>query len=288
MRLVAGLFIIALALFAQTWATKTDLPDVVWGAATPVQKQRGLKVLRTVDCTCGCSMKLAQCRVEDPACAQSKTLANLIAKSAAGDRSEAEMTRFIANTDLAKHATMRSKVLWDPVEIPVKGVPSKGPENARVTIVEYSDFQCPYCTTAVGNLNALMKMYPNDVRLVFKQFPLDNHSNARLAAAASLAAHEQGKFWPMHDKFYQNTRSLSRGNIMLWAKEQGLDMTKFTTALDSPQIKQLVSKELAEGEKFGVEGTPTIFINGKKYNATIDPQTLKPIIDEELKGRRLF
>ena len=288
MRFVAGLILIALSLSAQTWNTKTDLPDVTWGAATPVQKQRGLKVLRALDCTCGCNLKLAQCRVEDPSCSQSKMLANLVAKTAAGDRSESEMTRLVANTDLAKRATMRNRVLWDAVEIPTKGVPSKGPENARVTIVEYSDFQCPYCTTAVGNLNALMKMYPNDVRLVFKQFPLDNHSNARLAAAASLAAHEQGKFWPLHDKFYQNTRGLSRGNIMLWAKEQGLDMTKFTADLDSARIKELVSKELAEGEKFGVEGTPTIYINGKKYNAGIDPQNLKPIIDEELKSRRLF
>jgi len=128
-----------------------------------------------------------------------------------------------------------------------------------------------------------LKAYPNDVRLIFKQYPLDSHPQAPISAAASLAAHAQGKFWPMHDILFANRPLLSRAAIMGWAKEIGLDMKRFTADLDSPAIKKTVLKDQADGDKAGVEGTPTIFINGQRYNGVLAPENMKPIIDGELK-----
>ena len=102
----------------------------------------------------------------------------------------------------------------------------RGPADARITIVEFSDFQCPYCAAAATKINDLMKQYPNDVKLVFKQFPLDIHGQARLAAQASLAAHAQGKFWELHDRMFANFRRLNRESILLWAKEAGVDAAR--------------------------------------------------------------
>jgi protein-disulfide isomerase len=130
----------------------------------------------------------------------------------------------------------------------------------------------------------LLAKHPADVRLVFKQFPLDTHSSAQLAAEAALAAHAQGKFWPMHDKLYANFQSLSAANIALWAKEMGLDMQRFDAEMKAGKYKAAVQKEQAEGEQAGVQGTPTLFVNGKHYNGPIEVELLESVIQSELKA----
>ena len=280
-------FLVALllsgAVIAQPWKTATELPNVDWGKATPIQKQRGLTVLRSMGCTCGCAMKLAQCRVEDPPCAQSKTLAAMVTTAAAEGKTQAELEKLVSSSDLAKRAANRDRLLWDPVEITITNAPSKGAANPKVTLVEFSDFQCPYCTIAVGHLETILKAYPKDVRLVFKQFPLDNHKQARLAAWASLAAHRQDKFWPMHDRLYANSRAITRDNVGEWAKQLGLDMNRFNVDIDSPGIKLQVDADFAEGEKIGVDATPTVFVNGKKYTGSLEPAEFKKIVEAEIK-----
>ena len=166
----------------------------------------------------------------------------------------------------------------------VKDSPSHGPESAKLTIVEFSDFQCPYCATAAPKALAVAAQYPKDVKLVFKQFPLDFHGNAYGAAEASLAANAQGKFWPLHDKMFANFRQLSRENILRWAKESGLDMKVFKADLDSGKYRQAIDREVKEGAGAGVMGTPTFFINGKRYNGPFELEALKPILDAELKS----
>jgi protein-disulfide isomerase len=128
-----------------------------------------------------------------------------------------------------------------------------------------------------------MKQFPKDVRVIFKQFPLDSHSQAALAAEASLAAHAQGKFWELHDKMYANFTTINRARILVWAKETGLDMDRFTSELDSHKYAARVQAEEHQGEDAGVEGTPTFYINGKKLNASFDVQTVAPLIVDELK-----
>ena len=119
------------------------------------------------------------------------------------------------------------KLLEDPVTIPTAGSPVRGPEDAALTLVEFSDFQCPYCLLAVAKLNAVLDAYPGKIKLIFKQFPLDMHSQAALAAAAAIAAHRQGKFWPMHDALFAHRRELSRPMILALARTVGLDMQRF-------------------------------------------------------------
>ena len=159
-----------------------------------------------------------------------------------------------------------------------------GPANARITLVEFSDFQCPYCSKAVTQINATLKAYPNDVRLIFKQYPLDSHPAAAISAAASLAAHAQGKFWPMHDVMFANRpEALPAGDSRVG---QGY-RTGYEALHRGPgfatSIRKAVLRDQADGDKAGVEGTPTVFLNGQKYNGDLAPDAIKPVIDGELK-----
>ncbi|MBI2680680.1 MAG: thioredoxin domain-containing protein [Candidatus Solibacter usitatus] len=132
-------------------------------------------------------------------------------------------------------------------------------------------------------MNAVLQKFPKDVKLVFKQYPLSNHSQAALAAEASLAAHAQGKFWEMHDIMYAHFRDLSREHIFGWAKQIGLNMDRFKADLDSRKFKAQVEKETAEGDAAGVEGTPTFYVNGQKYNGSLDPEAFAAVLTGELK-----
>lgn len=135
----------------------------------------------------------------------------------------------------------------------------------------------------MGQINAVLQKFPKDVRLVFKQYPLSNHSQAALSAEASLAAHAQGKFWEMHDVLYAHFRDLSRERIFGYAKQIGLNMDRFKADMDSRKFKAQVEKELAEGDKAGVEGTPTVFVNGQKYNGSLDPEAFASVLTGELR-----
>jgi len=252
---------------------------------TPGQQKVVLTILRDSTCPCGCPMQLAQCRVEDPGCGQSTTLATLVVEAAAANKTTAEIRKILADSPLVKAASQRDRVLLDPVSINILGAPVKGPANAKITIVEFSDFQCPFCVKAIQELDALLKAFPNDVRLVYKQFPLDTHSQAALASRASLAAHAQGKFWPLHDKMYANSRAINRQSVLEWAKEFGLDMPKFTKVFDAPETQAAVDRDLADGSRAGVNATPAIYINGKKYQGAIALAQLTPIVANELKGK---
>jgi protein-disulfide isomerase len=175
------------------------------------------------------------------------------------------------------------KLLEDPIEIPTAGAPETGPDDAPITLVEFSDFQCPYCTLATPQLQLVLQAYPKQVRLFFKQFPLDMHSQAALAAAAAVAGQKQGKFWQMHDALFASHNDLSRPTIMALASALGLDMTRFEADIDSPDVRKAVARDLEDGSNVGVMSTPTLFIDGQHYNGAIKLEVLKPILDAELK-----
>jgi protein-disulfide isomerase len=267
---------------AQEWQTVTNLAGVDFGGLTPARKVHALHALRSQDCTCGCGMKVAECRVKDPRCAFSRGLASVTVGAIKAGKTE---TAAIAESKASKFGSPPvPKLLDDPVPIPTLGSPVMGPANARITLVEFSDFQCPYCSKAIAQIYATLKAYPNDVRLIFKQYPLvELHPAAAIAAAAALAAHRQGKFWEMHDVMFANRARLSRQSILAWANEIGLDMQRFTADLDSDAIKTAVLRDQADGDKAGVEGTPTVFLNGQRYNGDLAPDAFKPVIDGELK-----
>jgi protein-disulfide isomerase len=264
---------------ANSWQTSDKLGAMDLSSLSPAQKQAVLKLAREQDCSCLCGMKVAECVNRDPNCTYSKALVAIAIKGVQEGKSLVEISKLMD----ASHKAHRPKLLEDPVTIPVNGSPTRGPADARITLVEFSDFECPYCSVAVGEVNTIMAAYPKDIRLIYKQFPLSMHPHASLAAAASLAANQQGKFWQMHDLLFKNSRKLSRENILALAKEIGLDMDKFTADLDSPKYKAVIDKDLADGETAGVYGTPSFFVNGKHYNGPLSLDSIKPILDAELK-----
>ncbi len=258
------------------WNKTGSLPGVELDKLTPDQKATVLKLLREQDCTCGCNMKIAQCRMLDPNCSYSKGLAAAMVDAIKQGKSEADALT------AAKGSKWTTHLLENPVAIPTGGSPSMGPQNAPITLVEFSDFQCPYCAAAVPEIDAILQAYPKRVKLIFKQYPLDFHSQAQLAAAAALAAHKQGKFWAMHDAMFANRDNLSRENILALAKKNGLDLNRFQTDIDSIEIREAVQRDIQDGDRAGVEGTPTIFVNGRRYNGAIALVSLKPVLDAEL------
>jgi protein-disulfide isomerase len=153
-------------------------------------------------------------------------------------------------------------------QIEVGDSPIKGDPNAPVTLVEYSDFECPYCARALPGIKALTDKYPQKVRLVFKHFPLGFHETARPLAIASMAAQEQGRFWEFHDVVFSNTGKLQATDAAIegYAKAAGLDVARFKRDMKekAEAYERRVQQEIAQGSSVDVRGTPTLYINGKK------------------------
>jgi protein-disulfide isomerase len=166
--------------------------------------------------------------------------------------------------------------------IAAKGAPSFGPDDAKVTIVEFSDFQCPYCTRAAAVTEQIKKQYGDKVRFVFRQFPLPMHPQAHLAAQASLVAHQQGKFWEYHDLLFANQNALSREALEGYAKQVGMNVPELQRALDAQTQKAAVDADMSLGEGVSVSGTPTLFINGKRVGNPTDFAPVAKMIDEAL------
>jgi protein-disulfide isomerase len=166
---------------------------------------------------------------------------------------------------------------------PRADAPSQGPRDAKVTVEVWSDFECPFCARGADRVDELRAKYGDQVRIVFRHQPLPAHANARLAAAASMAAHEQGKFWEMHRVLFDNQRSLDRESLEKYAQELGLDLPRFRKALDTGAWNNYVDAEAVEAQKRGVAGTPTFFINGKPLVGARPLADFAEVIDAELK-----
>ncbi len=173
-------------------------------------------------------------------------------------------------------------------EVQAGNAPAKGPKNAPVTIVEWSDFQCPYCGRAQPALKQILEQYAGKVRLVWKNQPLSFHPNAMPAAEAAMAAYEQGgsdKFWKMHDKFFENQTGLSPSYYEQVAKEIGLDVPRWKAAVESRSGLAAIQADMSAGSAVGANGTPTFFINGKRLVGAMPFESFKAIIDAELSNK---
>jgi protein-disulfide isomerase len=180
-------------------------------------------------------------------------------------------------------APMRPMVGNEVYKVEVGKAPITGARQPKVTIVEYSDFECPFCSRMTDTVHRLLKEFPNDLAVAFKHFPLPMHPNALPAAIAAEAAKEQGKFWEMHDKLFANQRALDRPNLEKYAQELGLDMTRFKAALDGQKNKDVIEAQQKEGQTFGVRGTPSSFVNGRFMRGAQPFESFKTIIQEEIK-----
>jgi protein-disulfide isomerase len=161
--------------------------------------------------------------------------------------------------------------------------PRFGPADAKVVIVEFSDFQCPFCSRAATAVHDLKAKYGDKVHFVFRQFPLSFHQNAHISAEASLAANAQGKFWEFHDKLFANQQKLDRESLEGYAKELGMNVADFKKALDDKTYAAAVDAEQKLGEEVAVDGTPTMFLNGKRVSNPTDMAELSKAIDSALK-----
>lgn len=177
-----------------------------------------------------------------------------------------------------------SKPTLPTFDITAGDAPFKGGADAKVTIVEFSDFQCPYCSKGADVLAALDKKYGNKIKIAFKHYPLPFHSQARIAAEASMCAHEQSPklFWKMHDAMFANQSLLDKDNLIATAKKIGAKEADFKTCLESGKYKTKVDADVAEGAKHGIKSTPTFFVNGKLISGAQPLEVFSEVIDAEL------
>ena len=161
--------------------------------------------------------------------------------------------------------------------------PQKGGKEPKITLIVFSEFQCPYCGRAKGTLDELLKIYKDDIRIAFRHFPLPFHNEAKGAALAAIAAEEQGKFWEMHDRLFANQQNLQTESLATYAKELGLDMARYGASIANPKNKARVEAEVKLGNIFGVQGTPSFFLNGRSFAGAYPLESFKMVIDEEIK-----
>ncbi len=188
--------------------------------------------------------------------------------------------------------TLKSKtmvrVMLDPPRqtVPTEGSPAKGPATAPIEIVEFSDFQCPYCLRVTPTVNQVLKAYGDQIHFVYRHYPLPNHPNARPAAEAAVCAADQGKFWPYHDRLFEDPSKLGPSELKRDAADLGLDTAKFDACVDSHKFKTTVDADLQTGLEAGVDGTPAFFINGRMISGAQPFDVFKRIIDEELELKK--
>ena len=168
----------------------------------------------------------------------------------------------------------------------IAGNASWGPPSAAVTIVAFSDFQCPFCSRVNPALKQVKDTYKDQVRIVFKHLPLDFHAKAPAAAYAAEAAGKQGKFWEMHDKIFADQAGMSPEKYEQYAQELGLDVARFNRDRASPEIKARVDNDKKEAQQLGATGTPSFFVNGKYVSGAKPFEAFKEMIDAELAAKK--
>lgn len=160
--------------------------------------------------------------------------------------------------------------------------PSKGPQGAPVTIIEFSDFQCPFCIRAEKTVEELLAAYPDKIRFVYRDFPLPSHDLAPKASEAAYCAQDQGKYWEMHNRLFQAEGKLQPEALKGYARELGLDGAKFDKCLDSGEKTATVETHRKAGDEAGVSGTPAFFINGRPLAGAQPLEAFKKVVDQEL------
>jgi protein-disulfide isomerase len=169
-------------------------------------------------------------------------------------------------------------------KIDLGDAPMKGSPSAKITLVEFADYECPHCRKFQPVLHQILDEFRSDVKLYFKHYPLPQHTNARLAAEAAVAAQKQGKFWQFQDKLWEKSDALTPAEIEKAAKEIGLDVAKFRQDIASEAVKARVQKDRSDGAAAGLQATPTLYINGREYTDGRDSDSLREWIKDAIAG----
>ncbi|MCA9577191.1 MAG: thioredoxin domain-containing protein [Polyangiales bacterium] len=256
--------------------------------ATPVQELAGVDIseldgaarrvwwsqVSDLTSPCGEPVSVAECITTNVACRSCVPAARYLARLAAGG---------LERDELREHFRVRYGA-DTRVEIDLDDAPVRGAVMAPVTIVEFSDFECPFCSRAHRPLGRAVEEFPGQVRLVFRHYPLSMHQHAAAAAVAAEAAGAQGKFWEMHDLLFENQTNLEPTDIARYAQSLGLDMDRFRADFEDEALRARVDRSRAEGQRIGVNSTPTIYVN----NRELPPAQLDELIDylrEEIAAR---
>ncbi len=236
------------------------------------QKKVFFRIVNAEPSICGQAQSLLQSAKKDPNCRRSwnavRYVAHLVEQGFTDSEVSDSLTKRYRNNEQHK--------------LDVSEAPMRGNANAKISLVEFADYECPHCKRFQPVLRQILDEFHGDVKLYFKHYPLPQHNNARLAAEAATAAQKQGKFWPYEEKLWANQDNLTPAELEKYAKETGLDMTKFRQDMDSSAVKTHVQKDRTEGSAAGISSTPTLFINGREYSDSHDTESLREWIKEEL------
>jgi predicted DsbA family dithiol-disulfide isomerase len=219
---------------------------------------------------CGEPISVARCSSEPKACSACMSAARYLTRLV--------MEGYDKSTIELHYAGRFSKAA--KIEISTDGAPARGAPMAPVTIVEFSDFECPYCGAAHAELARLLGEFEGQVKLVFKHFPLGGHERAMPAARAAEAAAAQGKFWEMHDLLFEHQRALEDRDLERYARELGLDIDRFKADMSAPATQERIDADRSEGERLLVRGTPTMYVDGRLLREP--PKALLAYLREEL------
>jgi protein-disulfide isomerase len=248
------------------------MSGVSFDGLTPEQKTLAISILNENSCDCGCGMKVAVCRRDDAKCTRSLDLGKQVVEQVKAGKSREAIVKAVL--------TPPSKFVY--FGLTPGDAPAIGPKDAKVVLLHYFDYQCPFCAKVAPTIDQIAKDYGDSVRIVFKMHPLAMHPNAMPAAEAAMAAKAQGKFLEMDRKLFENQQQLSRDKYIALAKEIGLDVDKFTKDIDEHKYLAAIQQEAKEVEDIGSLGTPATFINGRYLNGAKPYTAFKEMIDEEL------
>jgi protein-disulfide isomerase len=219
---------------------------------------------------CGDPVSVGRCVAEERRCNKCVTAARFLGRLVAEGYERNEIEELYAN-----------RYSRDRLErIDTTGHPVRGAPMSPITIIEFSDFECPYCGAAHPVLRRTLREWEGRVKMVFMHYPLDGHTHAMPAARAAVAAMRQGKFWEMHDLLFDNQETLEEEDIDRFAVQLGLDIERFHADIRSPETQRMIDQDKALGHQVGVEGTPTLFVNGRPFREPV--QALSAYIREEL------
>jgi protein-disulfide isomerase len=229
------------------------------------------RVVNKESSACGKAESLLKSVKTDRSCRKSLYAARYVVRLVDGGYTDSEIGESI-----------QKRFRTERVNLDLGDSPAKGPASAPVTLVEFVDYECPHCKRVQPVLKQLMDDYRDEVKVVFKHYPLGGHTNARMAAEAAMVAHKQGKFWAYNDKVWAIADSLSPAAFEQIAKDVGLDVAKWRADFESEAIKARVQQDRTLGERLVLQATPTIYINGRLFADNKDVDSLKDWINEEL------
>ena len=242
-------------------------------------KSRAARLMNQITVYYGCSGTVANCLVSDPKCQTARRIAGIIVRMVKKGRTDDRIKKQVKLRGISAHPLKKHKF-----NLKLRPRAGASASAAKVTIVEFADFECPFCRVISHVLKRVVsRLTSRGVSLVFKHYPVSIHKRAIPSARAAYAAHQQGKFWQLHNLLYKKTPRLSVAQVEGYARSIGLDMAKFRAVRDGRRSRLVVAADKRAGLRAGVKSTPTLYINGKLYRGRKDYDELLDRLEEELR-----